>query len=218
MHGASPMTKPIRRTGIPATIKGKPNPEYPVKVTGKRGRPRKSNVMRDGKGKSRGEIVDFSVVMNQPHRRGAKGDARKSELLGYPLGRLRFTGEVSEIQLRAGNEWALLVRAYAGAIGIPFGSPRSGSLLSDSGKPAYAFAADGPKVDPEEHERRISGLRGRYDACFERLNLVGRSLGRGHAILVASRRVCIEEYHPNERELGDLRIGLNALAHELGIR
>lgn len=182
------------------------------------GRPRKTNVIRDSQGKSRGEIVDFSIVMNQPHRRDAKGDVRKSELLGYPLGRLRFSNEVSETQLRAGNEWALLVRAYAGMMGVPIGSPRSGSLLNDSGKPGYSFATEDANSGAEDHERRCASLKARYNDCFERLNEVGRAIGRGHAILAATRRVCIEERYPNDIELGDLRVGLNAVAHELGIR
>lgn len=202
MIGAQ-VSKNIRRTGIPAT---------------KRGRPRKINVIRDSNGKSRGEIVDFSVVMNQPHRRDAKGDARKSELLGYPLGRLRFANEVSEIQLSAGNEWALLVRSYAGMMGVPIGSPRSGSLLSDATSPSYSFSGDEARSDAEKYEKRIRSLRSRYDACFETLGEVGRSFGRSHAILAAMRRVCIEERYPNDIELGDLRIGLNAIAKELGIR
>lgn len=202
MHSGATV-KNIRRTGIPAT---------------KRGRPRKINVIRDSNGKSRGEIVDFSVVMNQPHRRDAKGDARKSELLGYPLGRLRTSGEVSENQLRAGNEWAEMVRSYAGMMGVPIGSPRSGSLLSDATRPAYAFSGDEARADAEEYEKRCASLRGRYDACFETLGDVGRSFGRSHAILAAMRRVCIEERYPNDIELGDLRIGLNAIAKELGIR
>lgn len=198
MNIGAQMTRNFRRQGIKA------------------GRPRKTNVIRDRNGKSRGEIVDFSVILNQPHRRDAKEG--KSELLGYPLGRLRLTNEVSENQLRAGNEWALLVRAYAGVMGIPLGSPRSGSALNDSGKPGYSFAADEASADPEGHERRCAGLRSRYSACFERLNEVGRSLGRGHAVIAATRRVCIEERYPNDIELGDLRIGLNALASELGIK
>lgn len=190
----------IRRVGIPVT---------------KRGRPRKTNVRRDASGKSRGEIVDLSVVLNQPHRRGAKGDARKSELLGYPLGRLRLEDCVSETQHRAGNEWALLVRAYAGAMGIPLGSPRSGSdhpeIASGLG------SSSGPLPGTPEHEKRIQSLRSRYDGCFERLAKLGQSLGRGNAIVVTMRRVCIEERYPNFVELGDLRVGLNAIAKELGI-
>lgn len=181
----------------------------------KRGRPRKVNVRRDAKGKSRGELVDLAVVLNQPHRRHAKDG--KSELLGYPLGRLRLANHLSEVQHRTGNEWALLVRSYAGAIGIPFGSPRSGSALGEAGKPGYAFAEDQAAGDAEQHERRIGGLRSRYDACFERLARLGRSLGRGSQLLIAARRVCIEERYPGDEELGDLRLALNALSHELKI-
>lgn len=184
----------------------------------RRGRPRKINVVRDRSGKSRGEIVDLSVVLNQPHRREANGDARKSELLGYPLGRLRVTNEVSEIQLRAGNEWALMVRSYAGMMGVPLGQPRSGSALNDSGKPGYSFAGDEARPDAEEYDKRCKSLRSRYDGCFENLMDVGRALGRSNAVLASMRRVCIEERYPNDIELGDLRIGLNTIAKELGIR
>jgi hypothetical protein len=183
----------------------------------KPGRPRKTNVLRDKQGKSRGEIVDFSVILNQPHRRGF-GDRSKSELLGYPLGRLRLTGQISEIQLRTGNEWAMMVRSYAGMMGMPMGSPKSGSALGDSGKPGYAFALDAARDDAGEYEKRCVTLKTRYDGCFERLNEVGLVLGRRHAILVSCRRVCIEERYPNDSELGDLRVGLNALAKELGIQ
>lgn len=190
----------------------------PITYPTKRGRPRKVNVVRDRNGKSRGEIVDLSIVLNQPHRRDAKGDARKSELLGYPLGRLRISNEVSEIQLRAGNEWALMVRSYAGIMGIRIGSPRAGSLFEDAQKPGYSFSGDEATHDAEEREKRISAARSRYDACFETLTDVGRALGRNNAILAAMRRVCIEERYPNDIELGDLRIGLNAVAKEMGIR
>jgi len=184
----------------------------------KSGRPRKTNVRRDLSGKSRGEIVDISAILSQPHRRHVKDrNAAKSELLGYPLGRLRFTNQISELQHRAGNEWALLVRAFAGINGIPIGSPRSGSHLNDSGKPGYAFSGDEARSDAEEYQKRCRVISGRYNACFERLTELGRSLGRDKQILIAVRRVCIEERDPSDVELGDLRVGLNALAKELRI-
>lgn len=183
----------------------------------RRGRPRKTNVIRDGAGKSRGEIVDFSVVLNQPHRRHVSGDARKSELLGYPLGRLRFQGRITETQLRAGNEWAELVRSYAATFGLPYGSPRSGSMLSDSGKPAYAFSQDEATHDAENDERRRASLRTRYNDCFEIMQEVGRSIGEGRAVLIIMRRICLEEVQPLEADLGNLRVGLNSVAKVLGV-
>lgn len=176
------------------------------------GRPRKTNVVRDASGKSRGEIVDFSVVLNQPHRRAAPKEHRKSELLGYALGRLRFVDQISEDQLRAGNEWAQLVRSYAATIGLPHGSPRSGSLLSDSGKPAYSFSRDEATHDAESEQKRSASLKSRYDDCFETMAQLGRSLGVGGKILIVTRKVCIEDRDPQPWEVGDLRSGLNAMA------
>jgi hypothetical protein len=81
-----------------------------IVINRRTGRKRKTNVVRDASGKSRGEILDLSVVYNQPHRRGQRNP--KSELLGYPLGRLRHEGLIDEAQLQAGNAWASMVRAY----------------------------------------------------------------------------------------------------------
>lgn len=180
----------------------------------KRGRPRKVNVRRSAKGKSLGEDFSQCVVFSQPHRRGAKDP--NSSLLGYPLGRLVLTNQVSEIQHRAGNEWALIVKAYAGIMGIPIGSVKSGSDHPEIASSGYSFGS--PQPGTEEHDRRIASLRERYDACFERLTRLGRSLGRGGAILIAMRHVCIEERYPDPDKLGDLRLGLNALALELEIK
>lgn len=70
----------------------------------------------------------------------------------------------------------------------------------------------------EDEERRISNIRSRYNKCFEALMEVGQSLGRGRNVAIATRLVCIEERYPSDYELGDLRVGLNALAKELGTR
>lgn len=179
----------------------------------KRGRPRKVNVRRSAKGKSLGEDINLSVVFHQPHRKGAKDP--NSSLLGYPLGRLVLMNQISETQHRAGNEWGLVVKAYAGIMGIPIGSVKSGSAHPEIASTGYSFGGLVP--GSEEHAKRVASLRERYDACFERLASLGRSLGRGRAIVVALRRVCIEEHFPSVDELGDLRLGLNALATELKV-
>ena len=181
-----------------------------------RGRPMKTNVNRDASGKSRGEIVDLKAMFDQPHRKGAKDG--KSELLGYPLGRLRLTNQVSELQHRAGNEWALMVRAYAGMNGFRVGSPSSGSALGLATAPGYAFSDSGGLMGSEDEEKRIHSLRSRYSGCFEAMMSAGQVLGRDRQIVIATRRVCIEEIYPTDYELGDLRVGLNAVAKEMGIR
>jgi hypothetical protein len=179
----------------------------------KRGRPRKLNVKRDRSGKSRGEDRSLEVIFTQPHRQGFADP--NSELLGYPLGRLRAMDQISEDQHRAGNEWAMLVWSYAGIMGIPVGSVKSGSAHPEIASGSVTSA--GPLPGTEEHEKRIQRVRSRYDGCFERLAELGRSVGSGRDILIAARRVCIEERYPTPEEMGDLRLALNALAHELKI-
>lgn len=155
--------------------------------------------------------MDFSVVLNQPHRRYAGKDA-KSELLGYALGRLRFNGEISEDQLRAGNEWAQLVKSFMSDQGLPMGSPRSGSLLSDAGKVAHSFKSDGGTHDAERQQNHSVSLSGRYNECLETMKDLGQSLGTGGRILSVMRKVCIDDRNVFGNDVGDLRYGLNAMA------
>lgn len=188
-----------------------------VIINRRTGRKRKTNVVRDASGKSRGEILDLSVVYNQPHRRGARNP--KSELLGYPLGRLRHEGLIDEAQLQAGNAWASMVRAYSRMIGLRIGSPKSGSLTDAVATGFYVWEGDGPEVEPEEQERRRKRLRGKYDLCHDRLHEVGRTLGPGAAqsaaLLKALRKVAIEERYPEDLELGNLRVALNTVGRVL---
>ena len=191
-----------------------------IVITKRTGRKRKTNVRRDASGKSRGEIVDFSVIANQPHRRGMKNPT--SELLGYPLGRLRHEGLIDETQLQAGNEWASLVRAYSAMIGLRIGSPKSGTLTESVATGFYAWEADGVEGDAEEKERRRRRLRAKYDLCHDRLHEVGRTLSHGRPaqndLLKITRKVCLEERYPDDAELGNLRVALNALGRVLGKR
>ncbi len=177
------------------------------------GRKRKSNVRRDRSGKSLGEIIDLAVVLNQPHRKGASDP--KSQLLGYPLGRLRLSGEVTEAQLEAGNVWASLVRSYARMLGVPVGSPKTGSMSGCVSTGFYAWEGETTEIDEDEAQRRRAALRSRYNACHDALAEVGNSLGQGTMILKACRKICVEEQPPAGRELGDLRVGLNALGKVL---
>lgn len=177
-----------------------------------RGRPRKKNVIRDASGKSRGEIVDFSVVTSQPHRRGTKDP--RSQLLGYPLGRLHVENRISEDQLKAGDAWAMAVVAYANQQGIALHSVRSGSLGERISSGFYQWGADDiPRIHESDQDRRKreQRVKGRYDACFEALTELGRVHGRSNKIAKAMRLVCIEERYPNDEQVGDLRLGLNAI-------
>ncbi|WP_424630437.1 hypothetical protein [Bradyrhizobium sp. SYSU BS000235] len=188
-----------------------------IVINRRTGRKRKTNVRRDASGKSRGEILDLSVIFNQPHRRGQRNP--KSELLGYPLGRLRHEGLIDETQLQAGNAWASMVRAYSRMIGLRIGSPKSGSLTEAVATGFYVWEGDGAEngesIEPEEQERRRKRLRAKYDQCHDRLHEAGRTLGPGAALLKALRKVAIEERYPEEAELGNLRVALNTVGRVL---
>lgn len=178
------------------------------------GRKPKQNVVRDSKGKSRGEIFDPSAIFGQPHRRDTKDPS--SEYAAYPLGRLWLNKQITEAQLRAGNEFAYVAHAYARLNGIPMGSPRSGSMSECISTGFYSWDGDRKEFDQEEADKRSARINGRYDDAVCTLTELGRSHNRGTRILMVMREVCITEQ--DERQiwrddvmLGDLRLGLNAV-------
>lgn len=181
----------------------------------RRGRPRKANVRRDKAGISRGEIVDITAILNQPHRRGNSDP--QSALLGHALGRLAKRGFISEQQYRVGDRWAYIVRSYRRELlSAPPISARSSEMserVSSGFCPREADIAH--ELDPEQMERRRQELKDKYQRCFEALNELGRTMLRGHAILNVVRKVCVDDYDASEHEVGDLRLGLNSLSRLL---
>ncbi len=177
------------------------------------GRKRKQNVNRDSKGKSRGEIFDPSAIFGQPHRRDTKDPS--SEYAAYPLGRLWLNKQITEDQLRAGNEFASVARSYARQMGIPIGSPRSGSMSECVSTGFYAWEGDRHEIDPDEAAKRVQRVKENYNNVVCSLAEIGRTHNRGNGILHVMRDICIAEQ--DERQvwrdyamLGDLRLGLNA--------
>lgn len=180
----------------------------------RRGRPRKTTVVRDASGKSRGEVVDLSVVLNQPHRRDRPDP--QSRLLGYALGRLLERGLVDGRQYQAGERWSAVVAAYRRQLlSAPSGSTRSGEMAERVSTGFSPWEGEHHEVDPEQAEKDRQALKAKYDCCFENLCALGRVLGRQHAIINTVRKVCIDDRDPNEQEVGDLRVGLNCLARFL---
>ena len=185
----------------------------------KSGRKRKPDVLRDSKGKSRGEVVDLTPMLNQPHRRRFSKD-RQDPKLGYPLGRLARGNYISFEQLNAGNRWASLVRAYALAHGIPTGSAKSPMTDAMGGDGFYRWD---DSIDGEERIKRRRELREQYDDCYIALLDTGRHTLAGNSILATCKHVCILEFDESylwhdRRRLGWLRIGLNALDRVFEIR
>lgn len=181
----------------------------------KRGRPRKVNVRRSAKGKSLGEIVDLTILFEQPHRRGFSDPTSKR--LGYALGRLAERRLVSEYQLRVGDRWAAVVCSYRRQLlSCPPLSPKSGEMAErvSTGFAKYETEAV-YETDPDKAERDRAELKQKYNACFENLAELGRIMGRSTAISNVVRKVCIDDRDPTKDEVGDLRLGLNSLGQIL---
>lgn len=181
----------------------------------KRGRPRKVNVRRSAKGKSLGEIVDLTILFEQPHRRGFSDPTSKR--LGYALGRLAERGLVSDYQLRVGDRWASVVGSYRRQLlSCPPLSPKSGEMAE---RVSTGFAKYETEMiheyDPDKAEQDRAELKEKYNSCFENLALLGRIMGRSTAISNVVRKVCIDDRDPTEDEVGDLRLGLNSLGRVL---
>src|SRR3989442_641811 len=111
----------------------------------RRGRNRKPNVIRDARGKSRGEpaMVHPETVADRLRELRHDGvpardrNAALDALAGFTLGRLLLRnradpgdpGSVNEQQYNAGQEWAKLVRRHAAIMGYALGSPKSPSFV-----------------------------------------------------------------------------------------
>ena len=173
------------------------------------GRKRKTNVARDGSGKSRGESADdiMAVVLAQPHRRFA--DTPRDARLGYPLGRLCLAGYITEKQHDIGQRWATIVRRYSALMGY---------RLENPAPPSVELIASGLSCAAEPDEKMILALRRDYNDAYAALDLVGRDTRTGQGPLKICRQICVQEMNEAilwPHRIGDLRIGLNALARVL---
>lgn len=154
------------------------------------------------------------MIFNQPHRRDCPQPW--DDKAGYPLGRLLLNGLITDGQHRAGNEYAAVVYSYARTMGIPMGSPRSGSMSECISAGFYAWEGDRVEINEDEAKKRVQAVKDRYNNCHETLTELGRLHNRGHKILHVMRDVCIQENQErglwaDPDKLGDLRLGLNAV-------
>src|SRR5215470_10875600 len=110
-----------------------------------RGRRRKPNVIRDLRGKSRGEPEGvhpetIAARLRELRREGVPVQDRQGALdalAGFTLGRLLLRnradpgdpGSINEQQYNAGHEWAKLVRRHAALMGYALGTPKSPSFV-----------------------------------------------------------------------------------------
>lgn len=138
------------------------------------------------------ERLDRAAEM--PHRKPA-GDNRLDARLSSELGRLFFSGEISEAEYEAGVKYAKLGLEYLESTDAP--KPYGGELYSDNGMPTGII----PVSDDECLRRKID---------FMAAKKVLKPVGKRCEIVVD--RVCIyDEPIRDDLERHALRAGLKAL-------
>jgi hypothetical protein len=190
----------------------------------RRGRKRKLNVIRDARGKSRGEpeIVHPETIaarLRDLHRDGVPARDRQDALdalAGFTLGRLLLRnradpgdpGSINEQQYNAGQEWAKLVRRHAAIMGYALGSPKS---------PSFVLVGSGLSCAEEPDEEDIIRVRRQWSDCYRVLMEVCKT--HGLAVRDITYAVCIDNRgieFLTPSDYGNLRVGLNTLAKVLG--
>jgi hypothetical protein len=188
----------------------------------RRGRKPKLNVIRDARGKSRGEPLGvhpetLAIRLRDLRRDGlrvANPKAALDALSGFTLGRLLLRhradpsdpGSVNELQYDAGQEWAKLARRHAMLVGYASGSPVS---------PSFAMVAGASCAAPPTEEE-IATVRRQWSDCHHGLMEAAKT--HGLAIREVVHAVCVENRSLEfltHADYGNLRIGLNALAKVL---
>ncbi len=189
-----------------------------------RGRKRKPNVIRDARGKSRGEpeMVHPETVrvrMRELRRDGVFPSSRAEALdalSGFTLGRLLLRhradpsdpGSINDQQYDAGQQWAKIVRRHAAVMGYALGSPQS---------PSFLMVGSGLSCAEEPTEEEIMRVRRQWWDGYRGVMEVCKTHGLGvrditYAACIENRS--LETLTP--ADYGNLRIGLNALAKVLG--
>ncbi len=183
------------------------------------GRKRKPNVRRDARGKSRGEIEaidpDSIAVRVRELRKagftaGFAGRHASDALAGFTLGVLHLRwqankddpGGISREQFDTGQAWNRLVRRHAAIMGY--------RLTIHT--PSFIMVGGGIDCAPEPEEREIVGIRRKWSDCYNALMSACRD--HGLRVSIVTYGACIENWPVgalSHKDLGDLRIGLNAL-------
>jgi hypothetical protein len=205
------------------------------------GRKRKTNVIRDHAGRSRGETEDsvrsvalayraremkeaglghyLARKLHQQRRERSSGHPLADPLNGSTLGLLRqrnkaFRGDpsgINQAQFEAGEKWAALCRQHAQIMGYPIGTTRATPLEVIGGRSCVPDADDEEALD----------IRRRWSDCYRALMDEGVSVRRGVHVALICWDVCVNNRdirHMGAQDFGDLRAGLNALARVMRYR
>lgn len=181
------------------------------------GRRRKTTVIRDRNGKSRGEPAfvhpeTLAVRRRELEMLGIKPDHALDALAGFTLGLLRLRGRdnpkdpggISQDQYDAGDAWCKVVHRHAAIMGYKLRIHTPSFVMVAGG------VAGGSELEPHE----ISQVKDRYKKFYDALAQAGRGDPAGHLIAKTTYAVCIDNvpaYQMGPADYGNLRIGLNAL-------
>lgn len=182
-------------------------------------RPKSKHAKRDSTtGRSRGPLPDEMVSVALANRVRAYGShiavikddrtgaPRPNVKAGYPLGVLELTGQISPEQHNAGTAYANMIYRYCSMRGIPMPFPKSPSII---------FLAAGKSCGQDPDEQMVLGVRRMHADARRRLLEAGMALGVGSLVNSITYAVCVEEKDAlsiTQSDLGNLRVGLNALA------
>lgn len=182
--------------------------------------------MRDGGGNARGEPPEMVMAGNLKRRLALVGDVAvvrdertgavvtSNQAAGFSLGVLRLWGNISQEQFEAGESWARLMHRHASLQGF--------EVKRNPGSPQFV-SVGGISTAPEPDAKEVERVRNLVAECREEMVTLARtySVARykpGHSILEVVYGVCLENRPPHalgERDMGNLRVGLNALAKVL---
>lgn len=194
------------------------------------GRPRKKNVVRDSKGRSRGEVEQIhpeviavrerlleqdGIILQFRRHEGAREIINKTatdRLAGSSLGRLYLRyqqGEriyaITKEQYEAGEEWAGLVRRHSALVYDRAIDPKSGSMELGGGRSCSEPDAD-----------NIIYIRRKWSDCH--YYLMSAAEDHGRRVYEATYGICVREWPLNWLyfdDIGKLKIGLNAVGKAL---
>ncbi|GGE54593.1 hypothetical protein GCM10007276_34550 [Agaricicola taiwanensis] len=136
-------------------------------------------------------------------------DGARSQLAEHPLGRLRLWNHINSEQYDAGMEFGKRLRLYGLVLGVDVTGPRT---------PWSAVPGAGTGEGPDMDEARANAVKRAYAdvlRAVQELRFAGHNTG---PVLTVMRKVCAREEGGglmSNTELGDLRLGLNAVARAL---
>lgn len=183
------------------------------------GRKRKSNVLRDAKGKSRGEPQTIHPdVLRIRARELAKwglpadfaAKNAQNALAGFTLGVLRLRGQrnpddpggISEAQYEAGQAFQKIVHRHAAIMGYTLHIKT----------PSFVMVGEGLSCAKEPEEEDILKTRRKFSDCYNAL--MRACADHGLRVRDVLYGVCIENWPLgmlSREDYGLLRIGLNAV-------